>query len=179
MEDREDIDFSPFQRELDVAFHSRRDVYPAGSPEHSELLQFLPRLHRLRQQQRSGVDLCCMVLKCHAHAHVGPCWIAAIPMSRKGSSDGKNQDLVEDDRLKEKAQALGIPATYDARYRVSCTLALVDREGYREAVRGLERRLRNMSDPPSGWKASEVGQYAAPLRGTSRTSLDIVFLALP
>lgn len=48
----EPIDFGVFQRELDAAFHTRDDAYPAGSPEHAELQQFVARLHKLRLQQR-------------------------------------------------------------------------------------------------------------------------------
>ena len=46
------IDFAQFQAELDAAFHAKDDAYPAGSPEHAEMLHFLQRLHRLRQQQK-------------------------------------------------------------------------------------------------------------------------------
>ena len=75
-------------------------------------------------------------------------------MYRKGESNAGNS--VVDDERRGRAQALGIPASYDPRYRVSCTLALVDKEGYRNAIKSLERRLKNMPHSPPGWNASEV-----------------------
>ena len=75
-------------------------------------------------------------------------------MSRKGELSAGNS--IVDDERRGKAQALGIPALYDPRYRVSCTLALVDKEGYRSAIRSLERKLTNMPNSPPGWNASEV-----------------------
>ena len=42
------IDFSRFQQEIDACFHTREDAYPAGAAEHSELLTFIQKLHRLK-----------------------------------------------------------------------------------------------------------------------------------
>lgn len=44
----EQIDFATFQYELDQAFHSRDDPYPAGSSEHADLVGFVQRLHKLK-----------------------------------------------------------------------------------------------------------------------------------
>lgn len=50
---------------------------------------------------------------------------------------------------------LGIPASYDARYRVNCTV-LLDQERTQQCTKGIERRLGGMQVPPKGWTASEV-----------------------
>lgn len=42
------IDWGAFQQELDAVFHTRHDLYPAGSPEHAELLTFVQRLHAIK-----------------------------------------------------------------------------------------------------------------------------------
>lgn len=51
MSHKDAIDFAAFQQELDAAFHGRDDAYPAGSPEHAELLQFVARLHKIKQSR--------------------------------------------------------------------------------------------------------------------------------
>ncbi len=48
----EEWSFDGFQQELDGLFHGPRDPWPAGSPEHAELLQFVARLHKMRQAKK-------------------------------------------------------------------------------------------------------------------------------
>ena len=43
---KQGIDFGAFQAELDACFHGRDDPYPAGCPEHAELLSFMPRIYK-------------------------------------------------------------------------------------------------------------------------------------
>lgn len=41
-------DFGVYQAELDATFHSKDDPFPAGTPEHAELLLFIDKMNRLR-----------------------------------------------------------------------------------------------------------------------------------
>ena len=55
----------------------------------------------------------------------------------------------------EAALSIGVPAAYDARYRVSCTLAL-DKGCLRAAARAVGQRMGRLQRPPQGWSPEEV-----------------------
>lgn len=44
-------EFSLYQQELDAAFHSKSDPFPAGTTEHAELLAFVCKLHKLQNSR--------------------------------------------------------------------------------------------------------------------------------
>ncbi|GFR53027.1 hypothetical protein Agub_g15719, partial [Astrephomene gubernaculifera] len=111
----EEPEFTYYQQELDAAFHSRNDVFPAGTPEHAELLSFVTKLYKLRKTRPETA------------ADATP---AADPLL---------------------AERLGLPSSYDARFRISASL-VIPPERLSTAIRSVARRMamRAAAAAPAG-----------------------------
>lgn len=114
------IDWTLFQQELDGIFHTRHDAYPAGSPEHSELQQFVQRLYSLQAAKRRKEQ-----------AGSG----ATGRQAGQGAGEGPPPSGL--------AQQLGLPAAYDPRYRVNVSV-VADSERLRQGQQALRQRLRKL-----------------------------------
>lgn len=117
------IEWSLYQSELDRCFHGPRDAYPVGSAEHDELLQFVPKLHKVRSQRKAA---------------------AAPAGAPTTDASGDSQSPAR----AAAAEALGILVEFDPRFRVNVSIAS-DPNRLRDSARALDRIAAHTAAPGS------------------------------
>ncbi|GAX84032.1 hypothetical protein CEUSTIGMA_g11456.t1 [Chlamydomonas eustigma] len=120
-----DVDWAVFQKQLDTAFHTKHDVYPAGTPEHAELLHFIQRLHRFRQQKKESAT----------------------------NTSSQHAKFLPDENC--EAILLGVPSTYDARYRINNSFVF-NPVKIRVAIREVGYLLKKLTHPPTDWTSDMI-----------------------
>ena len=93
------------QKSFDQLFHQPGDAYPAGSEAHTELCEFVPKLAAFRAKQAA----------------------ARKPPPPSGGTSAAEAAAVT-------AERLGLPATYDPRYKVNASIVSEAMQGVRAAL---------------------------------------------